>query len=76
MAQAWSPAWMRRVLGLPELETFEYPPDGPSMAKCYVDLIAGPTQTGYKYVYKVGKRFQAKPYVPLPTERAWNTHGT
>ena len=70
MAQAWSPAWMRLVLGLPELET---PPDSRFMAECYVDLIAGPTQTGYKYVYKVGKRFQAKPYVRLHVQRSLAT---
>ena len=71
MAQAWSPAWMRRVLGLPELETFEYPPDCRScMAECYIDMIAGPTQTGYRYVYKVGKRFQAKPYVRPGVQRS------
>jgi hypothetical protein len=70
MAQAWSPAWMRLVLGLPEFETFEYPPDCRSMAECYVDMIAGPTQTGYKYVYKVGKRFQAKPYVRPGVQRS------
>ena len=69
MTLPWSPAWMRKVLGLPELETFEYPPDGPSTAKGYVYLIAGPTKTGYKYVYKVGKRFQAKVYVRPGVQR-------
>ena len=69
MAQAWSPAWMRRVLGLPELETFEHKPDSFSMAMCYVDMIAAPTKTGYSYVYKVGKRFQAKVYVRPGVQR-------
>ena len=70
MTQAWSPTWMRRVLGLPELETFKYPPDCHSIAACYVDMIAGPTKTGYKYVYKVGKRFQAKLYVRPGVQRS------
>ena len=69
MAQAWSPAWMRRVLRLPELDTLEYKPDDFSMALCYVDMIAAPTQTGYSYVYKVGKRFQAKLYVRPGVQR-------
>ena len=41
-----------------------------SRALYYVDLIAGPTKTGYKYVYKVGKRFQAKPYVRPGVQRS------
>jgi len=69
MAQAWSPAWMRRVLRLPELDTFEHKPDSFSMAMCYVDMIAAPTKTGYSYVYKVGKRFQAKLYVRPGVQR-------
>ena len=70
MAQAWSPAWMRRVLGLPELDTFKYKPDCLSMALIYVDLLDAPTKSGYKYVYKVGNSFQAKPYVKPGSQRS------
>jgi len=67
-AQQWTPAWMREVLRLPPLADLGEGTFDDKVGELLARLIA-PTQSGFTYVYKVGERFQAKPYIKPKTQR-------
>jgi hypothetical protein len=63
---AWSPAWMRQHLGLPPPDTVV---DEATVLQETLAKLREPTQTGFKYTYKSGKRFQSKPYIRPGVQR-------
>ena len=67
---------MRQVLRLPAEDSTGGPPTCWSDAECFISFLEAPTKSGYTYVYKVGKSFQAKPYVRPGVQRHISSHTT
>ena len=70
---AWSAAWMREHLGLPDPETTGTVEE---LLALGLAALVEPTNSGYKYVYKSGERWQAKPYVKPGVQRGLGTFDT
>ena len=69
----WSVAWMREHLGLPDPETTGIVEELQALG---LAALAEPTNSGYKYIYKSGERWQAKPYVKPGVQRGLGTFDT
>ena len=70
---AWSAAWMREHLGLPDPETIGIVEE---LLALGLAALTEPTNSGYKYVYKSGERWQAKSYVKPGVQRGLGTFDT
>ena len=70
---AWSAAWMREHLGLPDPETTGTVEE---LKELGLAALAEPTISGCKYVYKSGGRWQAKPYVKPGVQRGLGSFDT
>ena len=70
---AWSAAWMREHLGLPDPETTSTVEELQALG---LAALVEPIKSGYKYVYPSGERWQAKPYVKPGVQRGLGSFDT
>ena len=64
---AWSPEWLRQHLRLPPPDTVV---DEATVLEDTLAKLKEPTNSGFKYVYKSGERFQSKPYTRPGVQRS------